>query len=127
MSRDADPCLGVLPSIGVLELNFTAVGTGEDAAARLEARLEEARERLSKWIFSEEDGDPASVLVGALLELGWSVAVAESCTGGQVSGRLCGIPGVSAVLRESLVTYCNESKTARLGVPEAWRPLPRAG
>jgi len=116
MERDADPRVGVLASRGVLELKFTAHGTTEEDSARLEARLAEARERLDSWVFSGERGDLAGVLVDELMAADCSVAVAESCTGGQVSERLCGIPGVSAVFNEALVTYSNEAKTERLGV-----------
>ncbi len=119
MERDAVPSVGVLASRGVLELKFTACGAGEEDESRLESRFDEARERLAEWVFSEADPDLASVLVGELLKEECSLAVAESCTGGQVSQRLCGVPGVSAVLKESLVTYSNEAKTARLGVPES--------
>ena len=118
MERDAVPTVGVLASRGVLELKFTACGASEEDELQLEARFSEARERLAEWVFSEKGGDLASVLVGELLEEECSLALAESCTGGQVSQRLCGVPGVSAVLKESLVTYSNEAKTARLGVPE---------
>jgi len=119
MERDAAPRVGVLASQGVLELKFTACGAGEADVSQLESRFEEARLRLAEWIFSERDSDIASVLVRELIEDECSLAVAESCTGGQVSKRLCGVPGVSAVLKESLVTYSNEAKTARLGVPES--------
>jgi len=117
MERDADPRMGVLASGGVLELKFSACGTTEEDVARVKARFAEASERLDAWVFSEEQGDLARVLVDELLTDDCSVAVAESCTGGQVSERMCGIPGVSAVLREALVTYSNEAKSERLGVP----------
>ena len=116
MGRDADPQVGVLASTGVLELKLIS-RSGD--LARLEERAAEVREQLSSWIFSEEGGDLAEALVSALLERAVSVAVAESCTGGAVAQRLSQIPGVSEALREGLVTYSNEAKAARLGVPSA--------
>ena len=44
--------------------------------------------------------------------------MAESCTGGEVSAQLTDVPGISAHLIESAVTYSNESKVRRLGVPK---------
>lgn len=48
-----------------------------------------------------------------------TVATAESCTGGLVSGALTAIAGSSAVLDRGFVTYSNAAKTDLLGVPEA--------
>jgi nicotinamide-nucleotide amidase len=56
-------------------------------------------------------------VAGRLMETGTTVAVAESCTGGLITHRLTEVPGVSDVLVESAVTYSNDSKTRRLGVP----------
>ena len=52
-------------------------------------------------------------------EEGWSLAVAESCTGGLVSGRLTDLPGSSFYMKGALVTYANEAKVDMLGVEEA--------
>ena len=116
MERDADPQMGVLAMDGVLELKLGARGGTEEDLERLKERFDQARERLEEWVFSEERGDLATVLVGELIAAECSVAVAESCTGGQVAERMCAIPGVCAVLHEALVTYSNEAKSDRLGV-----------
>ena len=48
-----------------------------------------------------------------------TISTAESCTGGLIAARLINAPGISAVYKEGFVTYSNEAKTKRLGVPEA--------
>lgn len=48
---------------------------------------------------------------------GRKVVLAESCTGGLVTGALTEIPGSSAVLDRGFVTYSNEAKMEMLGVP----------
>lgn len=53
-----------------------------------------------------------------LTNLGMTIAVAESCTGGLISHRLTNISGSSAYFEMGLITYSNRSKTAVLGVPE---------
>lgn len=55
----------------------------------------------------------------ALLERGWTVSAAESCTGGLVLHRLTNIPGCSTYIRGGVVSYSNEVKMALLGVREA--------
>ncbi|MDT8280724.1 MAG: CinA family protein, partial [Erythrobacter sp.] len=47
---------------------------------------------------------------------GRTVAIAESCTGGLVTGALTEIAGSSAVLDRGFVTYSNEAKMEMLGV-----------
>lgn len=49
---------------------------------------------------------------------GRTVVLAESCTGGLVAAALTEVPGSSAVLDRSFVTYSNEAKVQMLDVPE---------
>ncbi len=44
------------------------------------------------------------------------ITLAESCTGGLIAGALTDIPGSSAVMDRSYVTYSNIAKTDMLGV-----------
>jgi nicotinamide-nucleotide amidase len=48
----------------------------------------------------------------------WTVATAESCTGGLVTGALTEIAGSSDVVDRGFVTYSNSAKMAMVGVPE---------
>lgn len=54
-----------------------------------------------------------------LVSRGLRLAVAESCTGGLVVGRLTDRPGASRFLEAGLVTYSNEAKESFLGVDPA--------
>src|SRR5258707_8157920 len=59
-----------------------------------------------------------AVRVGrALLRSERSAATAESCTGGWIAKAMTDIPGSSQWFIEGFVTYSNESKVRRLGVP----------
>ena len=58
----------------------------------------------------------AEMLAKKLIQKGLTLAIAESCTGGQLSSAMVHYPGISEVLLESVVTYSNESKQKRLGV-----------
>ena len=55
-------------------------------------------------------------LIARLIELGWSVAVAESLTGGLVVASLVAVPGASEVVRGGVVAYATDVKESVLGV-----------
>ncbi len=58
----------------------------------------------------------APELIAALRRLGWTVAAAESLTGGLVTAELTGVPGASAVVRGGVVSYATQVKRSVLGV-----------
>lgn len=47
----------------------------------------------------------------------WSLATAESCTGGWIAKLLTDVPGCSAWFERGFVSYSNESKQELLAVP----------
>jgi nicotinamide-nucleotide amidase len=61
----------------------------------------------------------AQVLAEKLVARGWTIASAESCTGGWVSKIITDLDGSSRWFECALVTYSNRSKQELLGVPAA--------
>lgn len=59
------------------------------------------------------------LVVNDLTELEYTIAFAESCTGGMAAARLINVPSASKVINFSLVTYSNEMKESLLGVEKA--------
>jgi 5-methylthioadenosine/S-adenosylhomocysteine deaminase len=51
-----------------------------------------------------------------LIKKGFTIATAESCTGGLLAGKLINYPGISAVFMEGTITYSNEAKIRNLNV-----------
>ena len=63
---------------------------------------------------------PDSALAGDMLRArGWTVAVAESCTGGLLGAVLTAVPGSSAYVRGGVIAYDNAVKTGLLNVDAA--------
>ena len=58
----------------------------------------------------------AAQLGAALIEKGWQLAGAESCTGGWAAQACTAIAGSSAWFERGFVTYSNEAKQELLGV-----------
>jgi len=52
-----------------------------------------------------------------LKKRGWTLSVAESCTGGLISDRITNVPGSSNYFEGGMITYSNESKAKHLGIP----------
>ena len=60
----------------------------------------------------------AKQLVEFLKNKGLHIACAESCTGGLIAAALTAVPGASACLDMSVVTYSNEAKNKLIQVPK---------
>jgi len=73
---------------------------------------------LSPHVFSTTNQSLNDFTFETLLASGKTLAFAESCTGGLATSLLVSISGASKVLKESVITYSNESKI-RLGVSES--------
>lgn len=93
-----------------------------EAEQRAEAIAERVRGILGDAVFGGRTDDFAEVVGGALRDKGMTLAVAESCTGGQVGEMLTRFPGASDFLLLDAVVYANSAKEAVLGVsPEVLR------
>ena len=64
------------------------------------------------------EGLDVDALVARLRQMGQTLAVAESLTGGMVMAALTEVPGVSDVLRGGSVVYATDTKTSQLGVDD---------
>lgn len=64
----------------------------------------------------DELDERAEKLMHALCDRGWTVATAESCTGGMLAALLTDIEGASHGFERGFVTYTKESKTQLLGI-----------
>ena len=56
-------------------------------------------------------------LVSKATERGWTLATAESCTGGLIGAAITASPGSSAMFRGGIIAYENAVKTQLLAVP----------
>ncbi|MDQ6653951.1 MAG: competence/damage-inducible protein A [Acidobacteriota bacterium] len=115
-----NPQTTILFNQSEIEIHLTARGRTEaDAGVLLDRLSEQIEERLGNAVFSFA-GETMEEIVGLKLTLGgYTLAVAESCTGGLVAQRLTEVSGSSKYFIEGAVTYSNEAKTRTLGVEPA--------
>ena len=109
----------ILASPGQIELHLSA--RGEDIAG-MERALQDGVDRLAAAlapaVFSTDGRTLDRVVGDALLAKSSRIAVAESCTGGLLGGRLTEVPGSSAWFAGGVIAYDNTVKIRELGVPE---------
>lgn len=101
---------GVKLRIGVEGANFEEA---EEKIANIETYI---REKAGKYIIGENDKTLAQALGELLIRNNFTLAVAESCTGGGLGFELTNAPGSSAFFLGGVITYANESKIRDLGV-----------
>ena len=110
----------ILAGLGQVELHLVLQSTDAARAALvLAVAVAELTAALGQDVVST-DGRGLEAVVGDLLRArGWSVALAESCTGGLATSRLTDVPGSSDYVERSVVAYSNQAKVELLGVPVA--------
>jgi len=110
--------LGYRASFPEIEVKVLVAGAEErDTEARCRAAADEVIERLGKRVVYGEGDVTLAGAVGELLgQLGWRLALAESCTGGLVSQLITNVPGSSAYYVGGVCCYSNEVKVGVLGV-----------
>ena len=91
------------------EIHVDLYGSADELADTL-------RERLGRHLFSEEERGVEEIVLDLCRTRGWTLATAESCTGGMVAARLTSVPGSSEVFLGSVVAYADEVKQRELGV-----------
>jgi nicotinamide-nucleotide amidase len=90
----------------------------EESRSLCERAAAEVKTRLGDVIYGSGDDTFAGVVGRALRTRGWTLAIAESCTGGLVGHMMTKEPGASDYLLLDAVTYANSAKQAVLGVDE---------
>ena len=113
-----NPQTTILFNNSEIEIHLTAQAKSEaEAELLLDGLAGQIEERLGDSIFAFR-GEKMEEVVGLRLAVGgFTLATAESCTGGLVAHRLTEVPGSSTYFMEGVVTYSNEAKTRLLGVP----------
>lgn len=112
-----NPQTTILFNQSEIEIHLTAQGkTEQEAELLLDGLAGQIEEKLGHAIFAFR-GEKMEEVVGLRLAVGgFTLAVAESCTGGLISQRLTEVPGSSVYFMEGVITYSNDAKIRSLGV-----------
>lgn len=111
--------LAYLPSPFQVRLRLTARGTDEQLLkSRIFEEVEKLRPLIADCLVGLDEDENIQVMLGRLLaKNNWTIATAESCTGGKIASVVSLVAGASAYFKGSVVSYATEIKESLLGVP----------
>jgi len=115
-----DVTMAFLAGGGEVRVRLTAKAPSEVAAnERLDQVESDVRDALGPAVVGVGD-ETLELIVSRLLdERGWTLACAESVTGGLIAARITEVPGASGSFRGGVVSYATDSKSSVLGVDQA--------
>ncbi len=112
----------IAPLAGDREVNvrLTAKAVSKEKAEQmLQPLVEELYRRFPNHIYAEgENLRLEHILIEELRKRGDTLAVAESCTGGQLSRSITSVAGSSTVFQGGVVSYSLATKRDVLGIPQ---------
>jgi nicotinamide-nucleotide amidase len=112
-----NPSTTILFTDSDLEIHLTAQA---ETAGRAEELVDELADKLSDKLGANlysADGESIEEVVGQRLALkGYTIATAESCTGGLIAERITRVPGSSQYFLGSIISYSEDVKIHLLGV-----------
>ena len=110
--------LAYLPNIGRVRLRLSAKGADLNViSARIEEQIASLLPQIEDIFMGfEEEASVEEQIQKAFISKGLSLALAESCTGGEIAARITKIPGASNYFKGGAVVYHSQSKVDLLGV-----------
>jgi len=109
--------LAYLPSLSGVKIRLTATGaTTTELEQLLDRQIKEVFPIIREFVYGFDDDELEEVLGQSLTDADESIAVAESCTGGNVAARITRFPGSASYFLGGVVSYSNEMKMNVLSV-----------
>ncbi len=109
--------LAYLPSQLMIRLRLSAYGNDtKNLHLEVEKQIEKLKGIIPDNIFGYDQQNLAGVVGEMLSQSGKTLAIAESCTGGNIAHMFTSNAGSSAFLKGGVVAYSNEIKEKLLGV-----------
>lgn len=120
VAADGGPRIAFLASRGQTRVRVSARAPDAAAArAVVDPVVDEVVGRLGAAVVGLDDEGVEHAVARLLGHRGWTLAVAESITGGGVGARLVTVPGASDWFAGGVIAYATAAKSTLAGVPEA--------
>jgi len=112
-----DPTIATYAKPGEVAIRVaTKQKNKESAEIALKPTLNEIKNRLGGYVYSEDERELNEMVVDLLRDKKWKVSTVESCTGGLLASNFIDVPGASDVFEEGFITYSNKAKEKRTNV-----------
>jgi nicotinamide-nucleotide amidase len=111
--------LAYLPSPGLVKLRLSTYAglDPEEARERIDRQAAALYKLVPELIYGEGRLRLEEAIGLLLKERGYTLALAESCTGGYLSHLVTSVPGSSAYYIGGVISYANAVKMVELGIP----------
>jgi nicotinamide-nucleotide amidase len=128
LQKEMDPVEAILPHHAWLgyrtkfpENHLTLYFRISDAAQKLDCDhiSRTIGSILKPWCYSDQNRDLEDLVLEGLEKKGWTIALAESCTGGLTTQRLTRVPGSSRFVWGGAIVYQSRAKHQLLNVTPA--------
>lgn len=114
--------IAYLPNLGEVRLRISAYGKEgddeKDLVREVEEKVAAIENLLEHSIYGQGKGDIQSALGKILTEKKWTLATAESCTGGNITAKIVKVAGASQYFKGGVIAYSNKIKKEKLGVSQ---------
>ena len=125
-SLPEDMSLAYLPDVETgVKLRLSVTRDGENGSIAINERFAALAPILGNHAYGYLPDSLESVVGQLLMKKNATLAVAESCTGGNIARRITSVPGCSAWFKGGIVAYTDEVKANLLGIDS--RDLERFG
>ena len=113
--------LAYLPNLGRVRIRLSSVGSDEELLKNtIDSEIEKLLPLINDIFVGFEDETSLEIQIKeGFVKQQKTLALAESCTGGEIASRLTQVAGASKYFKGCAVAYHTQSKTDLLGVSEA--------
>lgn len=108
--------MAYLPSLGSVRLRITGKSTSPSIKEEVEHYASLVEKEVDYYVYGYDNETLEDAVKRMIDQKKWTLATAESCTGGYLAHRLTSIPGSSSYFQGSIVSYSNTVKQNLLGV-----------
>lgn len=114
----SDPTIAPYAKEGEVSLRVsTKAGNEEEAAIKLNATIAQIKGIVGEHLYAEEDIPIERQIIRMLQSKNFTLASAESCSGGLFAQLITQVPTGSSCFVGGVVTYTNQMKHKLLGIP----------